>query len=1400
MVTITEPPVLIASIVNQTNITCDNPIGSATASGSGGTPSYSFNWSSGGTNATETFSNPGTYTVSVVDDNFCVDTETVTITQDIVPPATNAGPDGQLDCNTPILVLNGSPSGGQYSLLWTTVGGNIISGETTPNPTVNAAGTYTLTVTDLNNGCTASDDAVVTEIAEITLFISGIDVTCNGGNDGSINLTVTGGQSPYSFDWNDDSLDGMEDPSGLAAGNYCVTVTDDAACMETICIDILEPAQISLSATLTHISCFGICDGSITLDASGGTSPYTFDWIGPNGYAATTANIDDLCPGDYTVNVTDDNGCTTSDTYTINEPSEIELSATINNATCNGICDGSITLSVSGGTSPYTFEWVGPNNYSSNTQNINNLCPGDYTVTITDANGCTAVATYTVSEPDPLTASATFTPPTCNGECDAIVDVSVTGGTPPYTYEWDGPCEGPNPQDVCAGTFTVTITDANSCTTSVTVTVTEPDALDLELSSTDETTPGANDGSATATVTGGTPTYTYEWDTSPPQITSTITGLAPGTYCVTVTDANDCTISGCVVVNAGNCDLTATVTPTDVSCNGGNDGMAEAVPSGGTMPYNYNWSSGGNESTENNLSAGSYSVTITDANDCEVIVNFTINEPSALVLEMESTDETTNGAMDGTATANVTGGTQPYSYLWDDANNSTTQTIENLSAGNYCVTVTDDNGCTISGCVTVNPGGCDLEGEIATVDVSCNGGSDGLASVTATGGTPPYTYAWSSGGNETMEDSLSAGSYMVTIFDSNGCCIIINFVISEPAQFLQVATSVDNVTCNGDCDGNIALTVTGGTQPYTFEWSNGSTVCDIPDACSGTYSVTVTDANGCSITAEATVTEPPALELTMSSTDETAEGANDGTATAEAMGGTPGYTYLWDNSQTTSTIVDLPTGTYCVTVTDLNGCTITGCTVVNSFGCDLSLEISDENFTCVDDCNGSIDLTVIGGEEPFNYEWSSEPIGNVEDPIMLCMGNYTVTVTDNNGCSASISTSVVEAPVMILSLEYTSPPCLELCTGEIDLSVEGGAAPYAYLWSNGETTEDIDSLCFDLYQITVTDSNGCTKIGVPTIEVPTSVSIFEDVTDNSCFGSCDGSISIIVSDAEEPIDYDWSDDNLDGIEDPVNLCAGSYELTVTDVNGCSASVLIFVNEPAEMVIFPDPVDASCFEECDGFVNITVTGGTLPYSFSGPIDNLCAGTYTITVTDSNGCTAIESFDINEPDVLVITVDEIGHEMNTQADGFINVTIEGGTPDFEYNWKLDGNTISTDEDPTGLGAGSYTLEVTDANGCLVSTEDIVVDNIVGVVDHNLKNFINVFPNPTNGFLQIEFDLNKTQFVEIEVFDFTGKKILEIKKRDIRSQKLPIDLAAFSEGVYTLKINIGKAFLIERIVKHD
>jgi hypothetical protein len=286
-----------------------------------------------------------------------------------------------------------------------------------------------------------------------------------------------------------------------------VTVTDAADCTATICIDILEPSEIIISETITHISCFEICDGAIEISINGGSSPYNFNWVGPNGYSSNEQNIPDLCAGEYTVTVTDNNGCTSTLTATVIEPSEILISGTVSNISCNGVCDGSIDLSVSGGTSPYTFVWDDPANQT--TEDITDLCAGDYTVTVTDTNGCTSSDTFTITEPDVLSLNAETTDASCNGVCDGSIDLSVSGGTNPYTYEWSNNSAEQDISNLCAGEYTVTVTDANSCTSSATFTITEPDALDLQLSSTNESSSGANDGTATAEVSGGTPGYTY---------------------------------------------------------------------------------------------------------------------------------------------------------------------------------------------------------------------------------------------------------------------------------------------------------------------------------------------------------------------------------------------------------------------------------------------------------------------------------------------------------------------------------------------------------------------------------------------------------------------------------------------------------------------------------------------------------------------------------------------------------------------------------------------------------------------------------------------------------------------------------------------------------------------------
>ena len=323
-----------------------------------------------------------------------------------------------------LTVRSTSPvSGGiaPYTYSW-----NNPSNSTTQDIGSLTAGTYTVTVTD-DNSCTATETVIITEPTALSLSTTQVNVSCNSGSDGSIDLSVAGGTAPYTYSWNDAGASTTQDIGSLPVGTYTVTVTDDNGCTATETVTITEPTAISLSSTQINVSCNGGSDGSIDLTVSGGTAPYTYSWN--DAGSSTTQDINSLPIGTYTVTVTDDNGCTATETVTITEPTSLSLSSTQINVSCNGGSDGSIDLSVAGGTAPYTYSWDDAG--SSTTQDIGSLPIGTYTVTVTDDNSCTATETVTITEPTALSLSSTQVNVSCNGGSDGSIDLSVSGGTAP---------------------------------------------------------------------------------------------------------------------------------------------------------------------------------------------------------------------------------------------------------------------------------------------------------------------------------------------------------------------------------------------------------------------------------------------------------------------------------------------------------------------------------------------------------------------------------------------------------------------------------------------------------------------------------------------------------------------------------------------------------------------------------------------------------------------------------------------------------------------------------------------------------------------------------------------------------------------------------------------------------
>ncbi|MFN8285554.1 MAG: T9SS type A sorting domain-containing protein [Chitinophagales bacterium] len=756
---------------------------------------------------------------------------------------------------------------------------------------------------------------------------------------------------------------------------------------------------------------------------------------------------------------------------TANVSTSFSVTTAGTNATCNGSNNGTASVTPVGGSPAFTYNWSN----GGTTASLSNLAAGTYTVTVTDAATCTATATKTITQPTAITPAFTSTNVSCNGGTNGTINTTVTGGSGPYTYNWGSGITTANRSNLAAGTYTVTVADASQCSVTASKTITQPTAITPSLTPV-ATGCGTSTGSVSSTVTGGNGGYTYSWSNG--GNANTISNLASGTYTLTVTDNTQCTATASATV-VGSGSMTITPSSTTISCNGASTGSASITANSGTAPYTYAWSNGSNNQAINNIPAGTYVVTVTDASSCNATASITISQPSAITANPSVTQPTCHGSTNGSITANVSGGTSGYTYHW--SNNANTATINNVAAGSYTLTITDAANCTSLQSVTVTEPSA-INATTSTNNATC-GQNNGTASVSVNGGTGNYGYNWSNGATIASIQNLAAATYTVTITDAASCTATAAAIVSGTGSF-SVQQIVNNVLCYGAHTGLVGVAISNGSQPYSYSWNTGATTSSVNGLAAGTYTVTITDAGSCSATLSLTITQPNSVNIISAPTQPTCFGNNNGTVDLSVSGGVGGYTYLWSNGSTTANLSSLTAGTYTVTVTDGNNCSASSSVNVNEPD-QLSTNATSNDVSCFGENNGTVYVNALGGTPTYTYVWSNG--GSSAQLSNLSAGSYTATVTDANGCSSVATTSVAE-PAEIQFATSTIPATQGNNNGSASIdNITGGSAPYSVSWSNGQLTNPATNLSAGSYTATITDNSGCSK--TVTLTVSESVGI-----------------------------------------------------------------------------------------------------------------------------------------------------------------------------------------------------------------------------------------------------------------------------------------------------------------------
>ncbi len=1308
--TITQPNVFAISPINSTNISCNGSNnGSASETPAGGGTPFTYSWSNGGTTSSINNLSAGTYSVSVQDACGGSGTASVTITEPASPladglPVLNNNVDcyGNYDGSATAAIPTGGTS--PYSYSWN-------YGPLSTNATNSGlyAGTYTVIAYD-NNGCNVQSSGTVTitqpSSALSVTILSHTNVTCAGINTGSASSTVSGGTSPYIYNWTP-SGGSNDSASNLSAGTYTISVSDSHGCSASVSVNIVQTDLISFAGNVNFAfvssaeQSWTIPAGvtQITISATGGAggdANYHYFGTFNGGHGATVNGAINVTPGQ-------------------------NLSMLIGGKGYAGMYGGysggggggtyvwdanssSLLLVAGGGGGANGYGWGGGHaenggdgqsdaaNLNGATTDPDNLCGAGGTGG-NGGNSSSDVA-YVAS------AGAGWFSNGENGH--SIYGGNVTGGSDPVNggaggygggyptiggfggggggcigggggggYNggggggWRYTGSGGGGGSYCSGT----ITSASASNTG-------NGSLIISYSNTPVVVNASCVSGGSITVigaSGGTSPYTYNW-TPRGGTNLTATGLSGGSYTITATDVNGCSVTESATVSQP-APLIPNASSTNVSCNGGNNGSVTVALTGGTTPYSYLWSDAntGTTATVSNLTYGTYSVTVHDANGCSATASVIISQPAAFlyVSAGSASSVTCNGLSNGVATVTSVGGNSPYTYSWN--NGSTTvsnmQTPNTLSAGTYTVTVTDNCGVSKTATATILQPNMLRDSITAITNIGCSGGNGGSAKVGGKGGTYPYNYLWSNGSTLVIVSSLSAGTYSVTITDQNGCSnSVTGITITQPGVLHDSVASVSYPLCNGGT-GSVSIGVRGGTLPYTYCWSpNISTTATGSNLSSRTYTVAVKDAHSCSSSAIFSITQPPTLRDSIVKAL-TVNAACNGTGASATVGvkyGTPPYTYNWTgNVSSTATASGLGIGTYTVTITDKNGCSGSVASVTISQVSSLRDSIVKPvtiNVSCNGGSNGSATVGIRYGTLPYTYIWNPN-VSTTSVAAGLSIGTYTVTVMDNAGCSSTATTVSISQPSVlrdsVASLSHVG--CYGGNGGTASVGIRGGTNPYTYLWSNGKTTYNVTGLTFGVYTVSVTDNNGCSStVSGITITQP-AAALTSTIPTPTCLGGGNGTITISASGGTAPYHYTWSNGNTNS---SMTVVSNPYHVTVSDVHGCNTtnSVVLACPEVLHREEMESPVPSCC---------ATVDNINL-------YPNPNSGQFTVSITNY------------QPGITNVTAEMynmLGQKVYSQFD------IQNST-----------FTITISEQPNGI----YLLRIVDKEGTLVSQKKVVKTN--------------------------------------------------------------------------------------------
>jgi gliding motility-associated-like protein len=1218
-------------------------------------------------------------------------------------------------------------------------------------------------------------------------IVSIIQPGCSGPFFGEITVAALDGSPPYSY-----TLDGsLTQSSGyfsaISLGDHTIQINDDTGDDYSINFTIEINNQLIISViNLSHVDCFGDGDGSISVVASSGVSPFQFSIDGGLNYQSN-GDFSNLVAGIYEITAIDASNCYDTVSAEIIALSQINvLSLNKENIDCFGDSTGSVQLLGELGTSPYQFSMDGINYQSSGL--YTDIYAGTHQFWIEDLNGCSDSIVLNFTQPSVIQMEDFIvTSPICYNQSSGEIAFTASGGVSPYVFTIDGSnaTGSPSFQNLSSNSYTIQMIDANACEIDSVISIDSPDSLYFEI--VNAVLPlcnGQSNGSIEINGVGGIPPYDYKLGSGSWGSNNVFTNLSAGSYNLRVRDDNNCVFNQTFILNEPSPLNLSLLDQTNVYCNISNTGSIEVVANGGQSPFTYSLDAGPGQSSGlfSNLSSGNYSVNVIDNNLCSTSIDVEILETISLSIDDVVIDPAICGvSLTGQFTIMGSGGLVPYEYAIDNGTAQSSPVFLNVGIGMHDITIFTSDGCSVSDSYYM-PEVSTLSGTVLSlVNPICEGGLNGSITLEGSGGTLPYTYSNDGGASWQASGSFSGltdSTYIFRIIDQNFCSFDTLITFEEQSDLSIDLLSISSSICPNSASGTIEVEGQNGFLPYSYSLNNGSFVpggifngLDPDD-----HSVTVMDANGCLVDSVFTIDafETPSL-VTDSLISPTCNSFNDGVIMVSPGGSATPYLYSFNASpfSPTNYFTGLSAGSYSIEVEDANACNKVFNIDLNDLAVFEFFIDSIHHVNCKDEEDGYFYYSFIGGQAPYEVSINSGAWINAGTSLgPLYAGNYVLDFRDSNGCVNSTIEQILEpsTALSISILSVVNVECNSDTTGSVLGFASGGVSPYEYSLDgiDFQTSSTFENLEVGNYNLYVKDANDCIETESFSIIANFPISLnWASVISPSCEAVGNGSIDVgVISSASPPFSFSLNNGPIQTNSLFSNLTEGSYTINVEDQNGCAASIdTLLMSESDLEIIIDSTQNIVCVADSSGAIWLSASGGASGYSYfvngmalsGNSIQGLNNGVYTSWVVDAFGCTDSTEVAVLQESLLQGSIYSQQNILCNNGD-LGSFTINGTTGTSPYLYSLDGVNFSNQNTFTDLEEGDYIVTIQDASDCQ-TTVDVSIEILVELdLQSQLINDPTCFASSDgsisvsipNGIAPYSYSINNQAMTNIPLFE--------------------------------------------------